>query len=468
MATWKKIAISGSNVSQFANDAGFLTSGTLSVPKGFSTGSFGGTDILANATTGSFNIVSGSGAGLKISTDAGTRTATFTLSAIPNTSLANDSVSFGGVSVDLGASDSTPAFNLSDATGYPFSSLASVPSGLVSGSAQINGTSIQNNTISGVALGSNLNDLTVDNVSLQLNSGTTYNGSAARTISIKDGGIDSAAISSSLGIAGTNQFTGSFSGSYTGIFTGTTNLPDLTDGNGIADFTYDGSSTAQVAVQADGDTIAVGSGGIKVADGEITTVQISSSIAGNGLTGGDGSALAVGAGTGIDVAADEISVDVSDFLTNGVNNRVVTATGADAMNAEANLTFDGTTLTVTGNEILTGNLIVQGTASFQHNEELAIKDRFILMASGSTSAGDGGIVIQQAADAVGELFAFDSGTVRWGLKSAFDASDTAYTPEAFISAVVEGSTNDPDDAPARYDKKGNIFVANNEDIYIYS
>ena len=42
-----------------------------------------------------------------------------------------------------------------------------------------------------------------------------------------------------------------------------------------------------------------------------------------------------------------LSVDVSDFMTNGSNNRVLTATGTDAMNAEANLTFDGTTLTAT-------------------------------------------------------------------------------------------------------------------------
>ena len=40
-------------------------------------------------------------------------------------------------------------------------------------------------------------------------------------------------------------------------------------------------------------------------------------------------------------AIDAITVDVSDFMTNGVDNRVLTATGADAMNAEANLTFDG-------------------------------------------------------------------------------------------------------------------------------
>ena len=74
---------------------------------------------------------------------------------------------------------------------------------------------------------------------------------------------------------------------------------------------------------------------------------------GNGLTGSvtTSGSLAVGAGTGIDVAADAISVDVSDFMTNGANNRILTATGTDAMNAEANLNFDGTDLTVTGNVV---------------------------------------------------------------------------------------------------------------------
>ena len=43
--------------------------------------------------------------------------------SIANNKLVNDSVSFGGVSVALGASDSTPAFDLSDATNYPTSSL---------------------------------------------------------------------------------------------------------------------------------------------------------------------------------------------------------------------------------------------------------------------------------------------------------------------------------------------------------
>ena len=43
-------------------------------------------------------------------------------------------------------------------------------------------------------------------------------------------------------------------------------------------------------------------------------------------------------------------------MSNGSNNRIVTATGADAMNAEANLTFDGSTLTVTGDVVATGTM----------------------------------------------------------------------------------------------------------------
>jgi hypothetical protein len=98
------------------------------------------------------------------------------------------------------------------------------------------------------------------------------------------------------------------------------------------------------------------------------TGTVTSVTGGNGLTGTvtTSGSLAVGAGTGIDVAADAISVDVSDFMTNGVNNRVITATGADAMNAEANMTFDGSTLAVTGAITATGDI----TAFFTSDRNL--------------------------------------------------------------------------------------------------
>ena len=56
------------------------------------------------------------------------------------------------------------------------------------------------------------------------------------------------------------------------------------------------------------------------------------------------------AGTGLDLSSTEFSVDVSDFMTNGSDNRIVTATGTDAMNAEANLTFDGNKLNIESSE----------------------------------------------------------------------------------------------------------------------
>ena len=43
--------------------------------------------------------------------------------SIANAKLSNSTVSYGGISLALGANDDTPAFNLQDATGYPTSSL---------------------------------------------------------------------------------------------------------------------------------------------------------------------------------------------------------------------------------------------------------------------------------------------------------------------------------------------------------
>jgi hypothetical protein len=53
------------------------------------------------------------------------------LTNIPNGALDNSTVSFGGVSLDLGQTDATPAFDLSDATNYPYSSLTGITTEIV-------------------------------------------------------------------------------------------------------------------------------------------------------------------------------------------------------------------------------------------------------------------------------------------------------------------------------------------------
>ncbi len=139
-------------------------------------------------------------------------------------------------------------------------------------------------------------------------------------------------------------------------------------------------------------------------------------------------------------------------------------------NGESTLTFDGTTLTVTGNEIITGNLTVQGTASFQNTTNLEVADRFVLFASGSNTAGDGGIVIQQGTQNVGELYGYDSATNRWAFTSSFTANGASFTPAAYIT-TTEVSTAVPSAAPlyGGASGHGNIYVKTDTgDIYIYA
>src|SRR6056300_214012 len=99
-----------------------------SIPSGsFDLAADTGTDSFTTGETLTFT------GGTSIDTSVSSNTVTFdlaaidagttTISNIPNSSLTNSTVSFGGVSLSLGGSDATPAFDLSDATNYPASSL---------------------------------------------------------------------------------------------------------------------------------------------------------------------------------------------------------------------------------------------------------------------------------------------------------------------------------------------------------
>jgi hypothetical protein len=105
MADWKKLVVSGSNISQLNNDSQYLTSATEA--NGFATASYDGTNIIAGSSASTLDFASGSGQGLTISASSGVNTLTFGLSEIPNSSLANTGSILGTTPVDLGSTVTT-------------------------------------------------------------------------------------------------------------------------------------------------------------------------------------------------------------------------------------------------------------------------------------------------------------------------------------------------------------------------
>lgn len=351
MATWKKIVVSGSNISQLNNDSGYLTAGTLGIKNAFSTASFNGVNIISDSITGSLNFASSSGQGLTISANAGNDTLTFGLSAIPNSSLANSSVSIGGQTITLGAAATTTLTGMTSITS------------------------------------------------------TSFTGSLFGTASWANNAI-------------------SASYAATAPYSGLTGVP-----SGIV------SGSAQVAALLPTGTVSGSS--------QITYSGIS------GIPSGIVSASSLG-------SANQGEVYI---VTNGVQQSAVDL----GLQTTDSPTFNSLSLT--------GNLTVQGTASFQNTANLLVADRFVLFASGSNVAGDGGFIVQQATQNVGELFGWNNTAQRWAVTSSFNASTGSYTADAFMAAVVSLASTDPNaSGPAtRYNVKGNIYVpSGGEDIWIYS
>jgi len=322
-------------------------------------------------------------------------------------------------------------------------------------------------------------------------------------------------------------------GSFSGSFVGTTNLPDLTAGTGISTFTYDGGATATVAVSgaaqltnnivtkwdsASGkfvDSTLTDNGTVISGASSIQLTGASSNLSGSfsGSFQGDGSGLTGVPASGIVLAALTAGAGIVPFTYSGsvaqsiaisqsgvtnamlVNSTITLAAGTngsggpDPVSLGETLTVNGTNneievavgtnaltiglpadVTISQDLIVQRNLTVQGTASFQNTTNLDVADRFILLASGSNTAGDGGIVIQQGVQGIGEGFGYDNAVTRWGVTGSFDGSQATFIPDAFMAAVVVGGAgqNNPSAAPARYVADGNMFIADNGDIFIYS
>ena len=74
---------------------------------------------------------------------------------LTNAQLANSTVSYGGVSLALGASDATPAFNLSDATAYPAANLTGTIAGIQIAAGAVTESRLADNAVTNAKVADN-------------------------------------------------------------------------------------------------------------------------------------------------------------------------------------------------------------------------------------------------------------------------------------------------------------------------
>ena len=103
------------------------------------------------------------------------------------------------------------------------------------------------------------------------------------------------------------------------------------------------------------------------------------------------------------------STSAGAALTGSTNNTVVTVTGASAIQGEANLTFDGTTLGVTGAATIsttldvTGNVTTDGLLRLtQTTDPSAVSGKSLVYAKAPGGAGTG-VYVQAPSGAAQEM-----------------------------------------------------------------
>ena len=154
-----------------------------------------------------------------------------------------------------------------------------------------------------------------------------------------------------------------------------------------------------------------------------------------------------------------------------------TGTGANVFAGSP--TFTGTAsfaaVTTTGDVTVAGNLTVNGTTTTVNTDNLLVEDRFALFASGSTTATDGGLVIQASAGAgtaTGYAIGYYATADRWAYQDALAFNATGFgTPTAY-AVTAETAAGAPAANPAYGGATygyGNIYVnSSNGEIFIYS
>lgn len=234
-----------------------------------STVSFGGVTVSLGGSdaTPAFNLADATG--YPTSSLVGTITNAQLAGSIANAKLVNDSVSYGGVSLDLGQTDATPAFDLSDATNYPTSSLSgTITNAQLAGS--IANSKLANDSVSygGVSLDLGQSDATP---AFNLSDATDYPTSSLSgtiaTAQIADDAVTDAKLADSINSAITANTAKVTNATHTGEVTGATALT-------IADNVVDEANLKVSNAPVNGYFLSAQSGNT----GGLTWAQVSSGI----------------------------------------------------------------------------------------------------------------------------------------------------------------------------------------------
>ena len=343
-----------------------------------STVSYGGVSLALGGTdaTPAFDLADATN--YPTSSLTGTIANTQLAGSIPNSKLANNTVSFGGISLALGATDATPAFNLQDATGYPTSSLVgTISNSQLAGS--IPNTKLANDSVSfgGVSLDLGQSDATP---AFDLSDATNYPTSSLT------GTITNAQLAGSIANAKLSNSSITINGAAISLG-GSVNTPN-DNTNQLTTFTLTGDSGSDQTI-AHSNTLTVAGGfGINTVVGATDTITIHHE---------DTSSQASVDNSGRTYIQD-ITLDTFGHIT-AITSATETVTNTDADVNVSNLTArlpqitedftigDATDVTVTtsGDLVVTGDLTVSGSTVTVDTATVSVEDPLIKLAKGNAA-----------------------------------------------------------------------------------